>query len=254
MRELDFSGQVVVVTNAAQGIGAEIVKGFAERGARVIATDRGPSRAPDAVAALQARGLQVVWEMLDVRVPAQSEGLAERAAADVWVNVPESAAAAYAATPIEMLATAEWDDTIGASLSGTFYCCRAAGKQMLARGRGVIVNVATVNGIKVVEGHAASATAEAGIFMLTNALGVEWATRGVRVVGVAVGPNEANAQEKFTASGQTGFDPTIRVPLHRRGSGEEIADAVLFVASAHAGFITAETVRVDGGWSAYQLF
>jgi NAD(P)-dependent dehydrogenase (short-subunit alcohol dehydrogenase family) len=253
MRELDFSGQVVVVTNAAQGIGAEIVKGFAERGARVIGTDREPSRAPDAIAALQARGLDVEWDVLDVRVPAQSERLVERTVVDVWVNVPESAAA-HAATPVEMLSTADWDDAIHAGLSGTFYCCRAAGKQMLARGRGVIVNVATVNGIKVVDGHAASATAEAGIFMLTNALGVEWAKRGVRVVAVAAGPNDANAPEKFAASGQTGLDPTVRVPLHRQGTGREIADAVAFVASSHAGFITAETVRVDGGWTAYQLF
>jgi NAD(P)-dependent dehydrogenase (short-subunit alcohol dehydrogenase family) len=250
----DFSGKLVVVTNATKGTGLAIARSFAESGARVIAADAGePDK--DSIEELREQGLDVTRERLDVRRPIKVASLIEqltstRKPIDVWVNV-------FGDTqiePAEAISLTDWENCLGRNLFGTIHCCQAAGKQMLAQGHGVIVNVASVNGLKVVEGHAATATAEAGIFALTNALGVEWAGRGVRVVAVAAGPNETSAPEAFTASGHNGFDPIRRVPLHRIGLAVQIADAVLFVASPQASFITAETVRVDGGWSAYQLF
>jgi NAD(P)-dependent dehydrogenase (short-subunit alcohol dehydrogenase family) len=91
--------------------------------------------------------------------------------------------------------------------------------------------------------------------MLTQALGVEWAKRGVRVVGIAPGVVRTDLVERIMAEGWAS-EPLYerRTPMHRLGKVEEIAEAALFLASDRARYITAETLRVDGGWSAYQLF
>lgn len=126
---------------------------------------------------------------------------------------------------------------------------------MLAQGRGVIVNLASVNAFKAIEERAAYCTAKAGIVMLTQALGVEWAERGVRVVAIAPGPVETDMVKELFVQGKASADLyKRRTPLHRLGTLQDVVDATLFLASDHASFITAETLRVDGGWVAYQMF
>ncbi len=188
-------------------------------------------------------GFHAVLAELDGRDPARSRALvervvAERGAIDVWVN----GATVEHGGPSETLASAAWDNNLSTVLTVAFYGAQAAGAHMLARGRGVIVNVGTVEAYQAREGHAADSAAQAGLVALTRALGVEWAGRGVRVVGVAAGlPLDEAVSER-------------RIPLRRAGMPEEIAEAVFFVASDEAAFMVGETLRVDGGWTAYHLF
>jgi len=251
----DFSNHIVVITNGAQGMGVQVARRFAQAGATVIATAP-QSAGIDSLAALNANVSAIQFEPLNLRDANAGAALVERVVSqhnqiDVWVNIVDLAQV----TPAESISLSEWDESIATCLSGTFYCCQSVGKQMLARGRGVIVNVVSVNALKVIEGHAASATTEAGVLMLTQALGVEWSKRGVRVVGVAVGPAETDSPQKFCASGEYDAGSLAqRIPMHRLGSPQQVTDTVLFIASDQASFITAETVRVDGGWTAYQLF
>jgi NAD(P)-dependent dehydrogenase (short-subunit alcohol dehydrogenase family) len=140
-------------------------------------------------------------------------------------------------------------------LSGAFYCAQAAGRQMLAQGSGVIVNIASVQGYQYIEGRVANSVSKAGLIMLTEALGIEWAGRGVRVVGVARAGVLTGQVRQEIAEGTASLEAyERRTPLHRLGTVEEIAEAVLFLASDEASYITAETLRVDGGWVAYQFF
>ena len=91
--------------------------------------------------------------------------------------------------------------------------------------------------------------------MLTQALGIEWAKRGVRVVAVAPGPILTELVQQVIADGKASVEMYVkRTPLHQLGTVEDVAEAVLFLASDEASYITAETLRVDGGWVAYQLF
>ena len=95
----------------------------------------------------------------------------------------------------------------------------------------------------------------AGLVMLTQALGTEWAKRGVRVVGVATSAvMHAGAREGSTADMASDKGPDRRTPLRRRGTSKELSEAVLYLASDAAQYVVAETLRVDGGWVAYQLF
>lgn len=255
MVEPNFSGQVVVVTNAAHGTGLDIARRFQEAGATVIIAAPEAQQHTAALDALRALGVPFAFESLDQGSHATSSALVERVVSrynriDVWVNAPEL----VQNMPAESISPTEWEACLGTLLSGTFYGCQAAGRHMLKQGQGVIVNLGSVNGLKVIEGHVANATAEAGIFMLTQALGVEWSGRGVRVVGVATGPSGRDSKQKFLAHGQPPSDTVQRVPLHRLASSKNIADVVLFAAGPQASFITGETLRVDGGWVAYQLF
>jgi NAD(P)-dependent dehydrogenase (short-subunit alcohol dehydrogenase family) len=194
---------------------------------------------------------------LDVREPAQSLALVDTLAkelgrVDVWVNNPEGLLHTGLA---ESLPSEEWADTLASALSGPFYCSQAVGRRMLQQGRGVIINVASVEGFRPVEGRVAHSTASAGLIMLTQALGVEWAKQGVRVVGVAVSmETDAGARERGEAGMAYEQGRQRRTPLQRRASLEELSEAVLYLASDAAGYIVAETLRVDGGWVAYQLF
>jgi NAD(P)-dependent dehydrogenase (short-subunit alcohol dehydrogenase family) len=148
-----------------------------------------------------------------------------------------------------------WDDSIAVMLSGTFYCCQAAGRQMLGQGSGVIINVASVTGMVHEKERVAYSAAKAGVVALTEALGVEWAGRGVRVVGVAPSVVLTDMVKDAIDRG-AGTRETFerRTPLGRLGTVEEIAEAVFYLASDEASYIVAETIRVDGGWAAYQLF
>ena len=126
---------------------------------------------------------------------------------------------------------------------------------MLTQGSGVIVNIASVGGTQHIEGRVAYSVPKAGIIMLTQALGIEWAKRGVRVVGVAPGVVMTEMVQKGIAEGTASIEAyQRRTPMRRLGKVEEIAEAVLFLASDQASYIVGEVMRVDGGWSAYQFF
>ena len=251
-----FSGKVVVVTGAGRGLGFGMARRFGQEGAQVVIAELDPETGVEAASKLQEEGIQAVFELLDVRDPAQSIALVDklvqdRGHIDVWVN---NAGVAYKA-PAESISIKAWDESIAVLLSGAFYCSQAVGKKMLEQGLGVIVNIASVGGIQHIEGRVAYSVPKAGLIMLTQALGIEWAKRGVRVVGIAPGVVMTEMVQKSLDEGTASLDAYLRrTPMRRLGSIEEIAEAVLFLASDQASYIVGEVMRVDGGWAAYQLF
>jgi 2-deoxy-D-gluconate 3-dehydrogenase len=216
MTTADFAGKLVVLMGGATPLGAEIERRFVAAGATTLPvhSNANVSRA------LDASGFQ--------------QGI------DVWINL----GGVDLPGPAERISAPDWNAYLEARLSATFLGAQAAGRHMLERGTGVIVNLVSEAAFMPVEGSAARSIAEAGIVMLTQALGIEWAKRGVRVVGVCAGPLEVDAADSVKR----------RSPLHRAGRLGEVAEAVLYVASNQASYVVGETLRVDGGWTAYQLF
>ena len=249
-------GRIVVVTGAARGIGLGMARRFGEHGDSVVLTDIDTSTGAAAASGLVRAGVRATFMELDVREPASVKDVVGQVEADVgpidvWINNAGIARRGAA----ESLSRADWDESLAVMLDGAFFCSQAAGNVMLERGSGVIINNASVNGYQPIEGRVAYSVAKAGLIMLTQALGIEWAGRGVRVAGVAPGVVMTDLVRQSLASGAASLETyERRTPMRRLGSLDEIAEAALFLASDEASYITGETLRVDGGWTAYQLF
>ena len=181
-----FTGKTVVITGSAGGLGLEMGRRFAGASARVILSDVDTEKGIQAAGGLRAEGVQVDFEALDVRVPEQSVELVNRlveiyGAIDVWVN---NAGVAHKG-PAETLPVDQWGETIDVMLSGAFYCSQAVSGPMLARGTGVIVNIASVIGCKPIEGRVAYGTAKAGIAALTIIQAAEMGRYGITANAIA---------------------------------------------------------------------
>jgi NAD(P)-dependent dehydrogenase (short-subunit alcohol dehydrogenase family) len=248
--------KTVVVAGNGRGLGPGIARRFARAGAHVVIADTDARAGQDAARALQGEGLSATYERLDPRDQSRVTALVGRVVGDheridVWVNNLSVARKGAA----EALTGAAWQESVDTTLSATFYCSQAAGRHMLAQGRGVIVNVTSVDGYQAIEGSAASCAAHAGLVMLTQALGIEWASRGVRVVGIAPGALTTDFPQDSPNEGSDLVRAyERRTPLRRIGTVEEVAEAILYLTGEEASYVTAETMRVDGGWTAYQLF
>ena len=256
MAEADFAGKIVVITGAGGGLGADMARHFGEAGAAIVIAEIDAEAGERAAARLRKRAIDASFQPLDVRQPSQCNAVVDAVVAaqgriDVWVN---NAGIAHKGAA-ETLPSVQWDESIAVMLSGAFYCCQAAGRVMLKQGSGVIVNVASVNGYWALEGRVAYSSAKAGLIMLTQALGIEWAGRGVRVVGIAPSVVMTELVRKGLAEGTASVETyQRRTPMRRLGEKEEISEAVLYLASDEASYVVAETLRVDGGWGAYSYF
>jgi NAD(P)-dependent dehydrogenase (short-subunit alcohol dehydrogenase family) len=240
-----FAGKTAIVTGAATGIGAATARLLAERGARVLAV----GLQPDELRATVARIDGAEAFDADVSDPAQIEAVAARAqevfgGADILVNN----AAIYPLGPWHEADAAQWDAVYATNVRGYFLMAKAVRPQMLARGGGAIVNVASVTfywGEALLASYVASKGAVIGF---TRALAREAGPEGIRVNAVAPGafPTAATAihadQEKL-------WRTTLEMQsLKRRGEVEDVARAIAFFASDDSRFVTGQTLLVDGGW------
>jgi NAD(P)-dependent dehydrogenase (short-subunit alcohol dehydrogenase family) len=253
-----LEGQTAVVTGAAQGLGLAIAEKLSQNGASVIIGDLQREKATLAAAALSIQGMAVEAAELDV---ADSGAVAtffnriaeERGRLDILVN---SAGVGQKVAPVVELSNEEWHRVIDVTLTGTFYCCRAAGRIMESQGRGSIVNIASINGQNPAAMVAAYNCAKASVISLTRTLALELAAYGVRVNAVSPGPVYTDFNKTIMAQrcqilniSEEQMIERIRaaIPLGRWGEAHDIAAAVAFLCSPEAAWITGEVVRVSGG-------
>ena len=233
---MKLTGEVAVVTGAAQGLGAAVADALDAAGAHVARTD---------VAGADF-GLDVT-ERSSVE-----NALAEIAGSLGEPTILINNAGVNRIGPSETIAEQRWQQVVDVNLTGTFRCSQAAGARMLAAGRGSIVNIASISAYLGMPGRAAYCATKAGVIGLTRALGVEWASRGVRVNAVAPGYVGTPMVEQAIAEGLLDAEElAARTPLGRVASPAEVADAVVWLASPAARYVTGQTLVVDGGYLAY---
>ncbi|OGA62197.1 MAG: short-chain dehydrogenase [Betaproteobacteria bacterium RIFCSPLOWO2_12_FULL_67_28] len=237
---MNFAGRVAVVTGGASGIGAACADLLAAHGARVVVADRKPAAKPGAHAVV---GIDVADENSVAAAVDEIESRIGPVA--VLVN---SAGVLQRTLPPEQLALAEWDFVARVDLRGTYVCCAAFGAPMAARGAGAIVNIASVAGMRSAPLHSYG-PAKAGVIHLSECLAAEWGPKGVRVNTVSPGFTQTPALEKGKATG-TLEDATMSAStaLGRLIRAEEIAAAVVFLASDLASAITGVNLPVDAGF------
>jgi len=248
--------RVAVVTGAAQGLGRVTARMLAEAGYDLLLLDLQPL---DDLEELQHTGRRVIALCGDVA----DENFVMTAAACVRNNfardrenfdcadVLVNNAGISQIIPAEDLTAAQWRRVMDVNLLGPFLLCREFGKQMLQRGRGSIVNVASVAGLRAVAHRSAYNTSKHGLIGLTRTLAAEWGGRGVRVNAVCPGWIKTEMDEADQGSGNyTDADIIDRVPMARFAKPEDIAAAIVFLADERSGFINGVSLPVDGGWTA----
>ena len=254
----DLQNQIALVTGAAQGLGLGIAQTLARRGAHVLLVDLQQDLAATVARTLRTEGLAADPVALDIADAASvyrcfEQIVGSHGRLDILVN---NAGVGQKVTPIADLSDDEWQRVINITLTGTFYCCRAAARVMQAQESGTIVNIASINGHYPAALVAAYNVAKAGVISLTKTLSLELAAYGVRVNAVSPGPvytefNKSVMSQRCLSLGLSEEQMIERVrnsiPLGRWGEAEDIANAVAFLCSPQAGWITGEVLRVSGG-------
>ncbi len=241
---------VAVVTGGAKGIGLAISRELARRGHHVVIAGRDAAALADAVGRLTAEmtAAAVSAVQLDV-TDTNSVTAAFTAAAELGpVTVLINNAGVIARQPAATLSDEDWIRVIETDLGGIFRCCRAVFPLFQRSDRGAVVNVASIGAVVGISGRVAYTAAKAGVQGLTRTLALEWAPLGFRVNTVAPGWTRTEMVAAGIATGQLD-DAALRarIPLGRLAEPSEIADAVAYLASPSASYITGATLLVDGG-------
>ena len=256
---IDLTGRVALVTGAAQGFGFASARRLAEAGAAVLLTDRRADRVEAAVGRLAEYGDRVSFAVGDVSVQEEVDALIETAVErfgrlDVLVNN----AAAYSNVVIPEMPLDTFANVIDVNVNGAFWCARQAARQMLAQGGGgAIVNVTSIDALHPTsKGMSHYTTSKHALWGLTKCLAFELGPDGIRTNAVAPGPSlTEGAIEYIQAGAPEGIDieaqwakASLRVPMRRWADPDEIARAVVFLASDLAAYVNGAQIVVDGGY------
>jgi NAD(P)-dependent dehydrogenase (short-subunit alcohol dehydrogenase family) len=252
MNGIELIDRVAIVTGAAMGIGRSVAEALASQGASVVLADVDEQAGEATTKALRDGGSQVIFVRTDVAKMTEMENMAQAAVKafggiDILVN---NAARAIGGV-VDEIDEENWGAVIDTNLSSVWRGMRVCVPEMRKRGKGSVVNMSSVQALTGFKGWAAYAAAKGGINALTQQAAIDLAPAGIRVNAIAPGTIMTPLNEKIFA---THPDPKGLIeswnkahPLGRFGQPAEVAEAVLFLASDRASFITGEILRVDGG-------
>jgi 3-oxoacyl-[acyl-carrier protein] reductase len=247
--------KVIVVFGGAGGIGAETSARLASEGARVVIADLNESPAHAHAAGLVAGGAQAIGIACDITSPESCEQAAQTAV-DRFGRLDGMVNCAGLSQPHDSLTLppADWARMVDVQLNGSFYVAQACARRMDTAG-GAIVFITSTNAEAAFPRRAAYCAAKAGVAMLTKVLAIEWAARGIRVNAVGPAYVATEMTRRNIAAGNVNeAQVKARIPLGRLAQPADVADAVSFLLSERAGFITGHSLYVDGGWLAYGYF
>jgi NAD(P)-dependent dehydrogenase (short-subunit alcohol dehydrogenase family) len=246
-----FEDKVTLVTGGTSGIGKAAALSFAAEGSRVVVAGRRETEGTAVVADIRQHGGQAtfvatdVTRDADVRKPVDS-ALRSYGRLDVAFN---NAGTEGVMGPITELDEADWTRTVDVNLKGTWLSMKHEVAAMAERG-GAIVNVATIAAMAGMPGMTIYAGSKGGVIAMTRAAAIEWAAKGLRINVVSPGAVETDMFERFTGGNErVKAEFKAAHPLGRAGSVADIADAVLWLASDAAAFVTGHNLVVDGGYT-----
>jgi NAD(P)-dependent dehydrogenase (short-subunit alcohol dehydrogenase family) len=240
--------KVALVTGAARGIGLATAKRFLAEGWRVALLDIDGDLLKKAMASLESpdNTLALHCDVSDAAAVACAVAMVGNRFARLDALINNAGVAVF--TPVLETADAEWNRILAVNLTGPFLCTKAAVPLMRQRG-GAIVNVTSISAVRASPLRTAYGTSKAGLAHLTKQLAVELASAGIRVNAVAPGPvDTAMAKAVHTADIRADYHDAI--PLNRYGLEEELAEAIFFLSSDRASYITGQILAVDGGFDA----
>jgi len=262
---MSLADRTAVVTGAGSGLGRAIALALAARGARVAAVDIDLASVEETARLIGAAGGRAMAHRADTSVAADvdravTEAVKALGPLEIMVN---NAGILDGYFDVDEMAESVWRRVIDIDLTGVFLGCKRAVREMLPRGRGRIVNMASVAGLNGTGGGAAYVAAKHGVVGLTRQMAVVYSSRGITVNAVCPGPIATGLRKNsqgilgpgvpdMSGRGVAVSDEQVRglVPAGKRGTAEDVASAVCYLASDEAGYVTGHAMVVDGGWRA----
>jgi len=247
-----LDGRVALITGGARGLGRTTAIALAEAGADVALVGRTRETCGATAQEIMAStGRRVRPFCGDMTIGADvtrvtDEALAEFGAVDILVN---NAGTNIRGT-IDKLSEADWDTVVDINLKGPFLCAKAIAPQMVQRGWGRVINIASALSVIALPGRAPYASSKAGVLGLTRVLALEWAATGVTCNAICPGPFATDMNKQLLNDPQAYQQFVNMIPLGRWGELEELAGVIVFLASDASSFMTGSPIFVDGGWTA----
>jgi 2-deoxy-D-gluconate 3-dehydrogenase len=248
----DLTGKNAFVTGASRGIGKVIAVALADAGADVVLVARSADGLADTAEAVAAVGRKAIVIPTDVTgqqavANAAARAIEELGYIDIVVN---NAGGSNFMVPFRDLRLTGWDKLIQLNLSSAVYVCHAFAGHMLDRGKGSVINVASVAGVASAPLMSPYGAAKAALVSLTKSLAVEWGAGGVRVNALCPGWTATDLNRTLWEDPVAGPATISNVPMGRWGNPEEMSGAAIFLASDASSFVTGQTLVVDGGQTA----
>ncbi len=247
-----FEGEVALVTGAASGIGLASAIAFAHAGAAVAMADKCEERLIKAAGELEQAGYRVLPVVCDVTEDTAIKNMVEQAVAafgrlDIAFN---NAGVISGYFETDAFPEEEWDRVMEINLRAVWKCMKYELKQMVAQGSGSIINTSSLGGIVGAPSQAAYITSKHGVIGLTRAAALEYATKGIRINALCPGNIDTPMIEFLAVDNREALENYIKsIPMERLGKAEEIAQAVLWLASSASGYVTGHPLVVDGGYT-----
>ncbi|WP_054767126.1 3-oxoacyl-[acyl-carrier-protein] reductase [Lysinibacillus parviboronicapiens] len=242
-----LQGKVAVVTGASRGIGRAIALKLAEEGAKIVVNYSGSqAKAEEVVASIQANGGEAIAIQASVSIAEEVTSLMDAAvktfgSLDILVNN----AGITRDNLLMRMKEDEWDDVLDTNLKGVFLCTKAVTRQMMKQRAGRIINISSIVGVAGNAGQANYVAAKAGVIGLTKTTAKELASRNILVNAIAPGFIETEMTDQLPEELKQGM--LTQIPLAKLGQPEDIAKAVVFLASDDANYMTGQTLHIDGG-------
>ena len=247
---MSLQGKNVVVVGGTSGLGRAIALGMAQAGANVVASSRSPEGTDAITSEISALGRETLSHTSDVSDRASLELLRERVMAKFGqVDVLVNCAGRTKRIPTLTCDEETWNGIMDTNLTGTLRACQVFGRDMLERGEGRIINIASLSSFVAFHEVAAYGASKAAVAALTRSLAVEWSPRGVLVNAIAPGvfPTALN---RAIIESPRGKELLLRTPMGRFGEAHELVSTAVYLASDQTSFTTGQIIAVDGGFLA----
>ncbi|TPI32596.1 glucose 1-dehydrogenase [Mesorhizobium sp. B3-2-1] len=247
-RLFGLEGKHAFITGASRGLGLAFAEALASAGARVTIGGRKADDLKAAADRLRAAGHSIAEAVIDVAdTQSVDSAIAAAETGTAPIDILVNNAGVQRRAPLETFSDADWDTLMATNLDGVFKVSRAVVKGMIARQRGAIINVSSVQSVLARPSIAPYAASKGAITMLTKSMAGEWGQHGVRVNAIAPGYFKTELNSALVADETFSAWLTCRTPMRRWGEVRELAGAAVFLASDAASFVSGQTLLVDGG-------